>query len=72
MLVQTINRETIITVLMAHFPIELRCDEEAHTDECICACGSYTAPKMPSIGQAVRSWAEHVAAVMLEKSDARL
>jgi hypothetical protein len=48
-----------LDALEYHYVLEIRCDHEAKTDQIVCACMS-PLPVCSSVGEAVKSWADHV------------
>jgi hypothetical protein len=56
------ERERLREHLAEHYLAEMRCDHEAGTDVAICSCGLWASEPQPSVGEAVREWADHALA----------
>jgi len=58
-------------VLAEHWLYSVECDPEAKTDRAHCSCSLVAFPVRPSVGDAVRDWAEHVAAILTAQEEMR-
>jgi hypothetical protein len=58
-------------VLAEHWLARVECDPDTKTDRAHCSCSLVAFPVRPSVGDAVRDWAEHVAAVLAAQEETR-
>jgi len=53
-------RERLSVLVAQHWPI-LDCNEETHQDRTTCSCALHGATWQPTVGQAIKEWADHLA-----------
>jgi len=64
-------RADAAAVLAEHWLARVECDPEAKTDRAHCSCSMVALLVRPSVGDAVRDWAEHVAAILTAQEEMR-
>ena len=64
-------RADAAAVLAEHWLARVECNPDTKTDRAHCSCSLVAFPVRPSVGDAVRDWAEHVAAVLAAQEEAK-
>jgi hypothetical protein len=59
-LAPTVRTDRVITILSKHYLMGVHCNHENKTDRAQCFCTVWRGPEMPSVGDAVASWIDHI------------